>query len=192
MHPLATETFISNMRGPIIRRMDADYDAVRSLYNGMIDKNPLIIARCTDVADVVTAVNFARESDLRVAIRGGGHNGPGLGSVDDGLMIDMSMMKGVHVDPAACTVRVGPGCTQGDVDHATHVYGLAVPAGIVSTTGIAGLTLGGGTGYLTRKYGLTIDNLTAADVVLADGSFVTVDRSHQEDLFWALRGGGGN
>src|SRR6202790_4590238 len=161
MQPLATETFISNMRGRIIRRTDADYDAVRSLYNGMIDKNPLMIARCTDVADVVTAVNFARESDLRVAIRGGGHNGPGLGSVDDGLMIDMSMMKGVHVDPAACTVRVGPGCTQGDVDHATHVYGLAVPAGIVSTTGIAGLTLCGGTGYPTRTYALTIDNLLA-------------------------------
>src|SRR4030088_3833663 len=109
MHPSATKTFIGNMRGPIIRPMDADYDAVRSLYNGMIDKSPVMIARCTDVADVVTAVNFARESDLRVAIRGGGHNGPGLGSVDDGLMIDMSMMKGVHVDPAACTVRVGPG-----------------------------------------------------------------------------------
>src|SRR6202158_4862770 len=192
MHPVATETFVSNMRGPIIRRMDADYDAVRSLYNGMIDKSPLMIARCTDVADVVTAVNFARESDLRVAIRGGGHNGRSEGSVDDGLMIDMSMMKGVHVDPAACTVRVGPGCTQGDVDHATHASGLAVPAGIVSTTGIAGLTLGGGTGYLTRKYGLTIANLIAADVVLADGSFVTVDGSLHEDLFWALRGGGGN
>jgi FAD/FMN-containing dehydrogenase len=128
----------------------------------------VMIARCTDVADVVTAVNFANQNDLQVAIRGGGHNGPGLGSVDDGLMIDMSMMKGVHVDPAACTVRAGPGCTQGDVDHATHIYGLAVPAGIVSTTGIAGLTLGGGTGYLTRQLGLTADNLLEADVVLAD------------------------
>src|ERR1700674_2804116 len=192
MHPLATETFISNMRGPIIRRMDADYDAVRSLYNGMIDKSPLMIARCTDVADVVTAVNFARESDLRVAIRGGGHNGPGLGSVDDGLMIDMSMMKGVRVNPTAGTVRVGPGCTQGDVDHASHVFGLAVPAGIVSTTGIAGLTLGGGTGYLTRKFGLTIDNLIEADVVLADGRFVTASEKQNQDLFWGLRGGGGN
>ena len=122
MQAMATETFIGNMRGPIIRRRDADYDAVRSLYNGMIDKSPVMIARCTDVADVVTAVNFARENDLQVAIRGGGHNGPGLGSVDDGLMIDMSMMKGVRVDPAARTVRVGPGCTQGDVDHATHIY----------------------------------------------------------------------
>src|ERR1700756_4849705 len=192
MQSMATETFIGNMRGPVIRRMDADYDAVRSLYNGMIDKTPVMIARCTDVADVVTAVNFARQNDLQVAIRGGGHNGPGLGSVDDGLMIDLSMMKGVRVNPAAGTVRVGPGCTQGDVDHATHIYGLAVPAGIVSTTGIAGLTLGGGSGYLTRKHGLTIDNLLEADVVLADGNFVTANATQNEDLFWGLRGGGGN
>src|SRR3979411_3236372 len=149
MRALATDTFIGNMRGPVIRRTDADYDAVRSLYNGMIDKSPVMIARCTAVADVVTSVNFARQNDLQVAIRGGGHNGPGLSSVDDGLMIDMSMMKGVRVDSTACTVRVGPGCTQGDVDHATHIYGLAVPAGIVSTTGIAGLHLGRGTGKLT-------------------------------------------
>lgn len=192
MHAIAIETFIGNMRGPVIRQTDADYDGVRSLYNGMIDKRPVMIARCTDVADVVTAVNFARQNDLAVAIRGGGHNGPGLGSVDDGLMIDMSMMKGVRVDPTARTVRVGPGCTQGDVDHATHVYGLAVPAGIVSTTGIAGLTLGGGTGYLTRKYGLTIDNLLEADVVLADGRIVTANKSENADLHWGLRGGGGN
>ena len=119
----------------------------------MIDKRPLLIARCVDVADVITAVNFARDNDLLVAIRGGGHNGPGLGSCDDGLMIDLSTMKGVRVDPGARTVRVGPGCTPGDVDHATHAIGLAVPAGIVSTTGVAGLTLGGGTGYLTRKMG---------------------------------------
>ena len=142
MQAMSTETFIGNMRGPVIRRMDADYDAVRSLYNGMIDKSPMMIARCTDVADVVASVNFARQNDLQVAIRGGGHNGPGLGSVDNGLMIDMSMMKGVRVNPTAYSVRTGPGCTQGDVDHATHIYGLAVPAGIVSTTGIAGLTLG--------------------------------------------------
>ena len=192
MQAMSTETFIGNMRGPIIRPMDPAYDAVRSLYNGMIDKSPVMIARCTDVADVVTAVNFARQNDLQVAIRGGGHNGPGLGSIDDGLMIDMSMMKGVHVDPAACTVRADPGCTQGDVDHATHIYGLAVPAGIVSTTGMAGLTLGGGTGYLTRKYGLTIDNLLEADVVLADGRIVTANKSENADLYWGLRGGGGN
>jgi FAD/FMN-containing dehydrogenase len=126
---MSTETFIGNRRGPVVRRMDADYDAVRSLYNGMIDKSPRMIARCTDVADVVASVNFARQNDLQVAIRGGGHNGPGLGSVDNGMMIDMSMMKGVRVNPTACTVRAGPGCTQGDVDHATHIYGLAVPAG---------------------------------------------------------------
>ncbi|WOH47216.1 FAD-binding oxidoreductase [Bradyrhizobium sp. sBnM-33] len=192
MQAMATEAFIGNMRGPVIRRTDADYDAVRSLYNGMIDKSPEMIARCADVADVVAAVNFARQNDLKVAIRGGGHNGPGLGSVDDGLMIDMSMMKGVRVNPTARTVRASPGCTQGDVDHATHVYGLAVPAGIVSTTGIAGLTLGGGTGYLTRKHGLTSDNLLEADVVLADGRIVTANKSENADLYWGLRGGGGN
>src|SRR5437660_2947428 len=192
MQATATETFIGKMRGPVIRAMDADYDAVRRPYNGMIDKSPAIIARCTDVADVVTAVKFARQNDLKVAIRGGGHNGPGLSSVDDGLMIDMSMMKGVRVNPAARTVRVGPGCTQGDVDHATHIYGLAVPAGMVSTTGIAGLTLGGGTGYLTRKHGLTVDNLLEADVVLADGRIVTANKDKHPELFWALRGGGGN
>ena len=158
----------------------------------MIDKRPLMIVQCADVADVVTAVGFAREHDLRVAIRGGGHNGPGLGSVDDGLMIDMSMMKGVRVNPANSTVRVEAGCTSGDVDHATHAYDLAVPFGIVSTTGVAGLTLGGGIGYLSRKHGLTIDNLLEADVVLADGSIVTASPSKHADLYWGLRGGGGN
>jgi FAD/FMN-containing dehydrogenase len=144
------------------------------------------------VADVIAAVNFGRESGQLVAVRGGGHNGPGLGSCDDGLVIDLSRLKGVRVDPAAKTVRVEPGCTQGDVEHAAHAFGLAVPAGIVSTTGVAGLTLGGGTGYLTRAYGLTIDNLLEADVVLADGRFVTASEKENPDLFWALRGGGGN
>ena len=176
----------------LVTRDDADYDEVRALYNGMIDKRPLMIAQCVDVADVVAAVNFGRDGGLPVAIRGGGHNGPGLGSVDDGLVIDLSPMKGVRVDPASRTVRVGPGCTSGDVDHATHAFGLAVPFGIVSTTGVAGLTLGGGSGYLTRKHGLTIDNLLEADVVLADGSFVTASKDQNPDLFWALRGGGGN
>src|SRR6185437_14921700 len=150
------------------------------------------IARCLDVADVMAAVNFGRDHDLRIAIRGGGHNGPGFASVDDGLVIDLSMMRGGRVDPAARTVRVAAGCTQGDVDHATHAFGLAMPAGIISTTGIAGLTLSGGHGYLSRKYGLTIDNLLEADVVLADGSFVTASKYQNSDLFWALRGGGGN
>jgi FAD/FMN-containing dehydrogenase len=186
------ENLKASLRGELIHRGDEHYEEACQLYNGMIDKRPLLIARCADVADVISAVRFGREHDLLTAIRGGGHNGPGLGSCDDGLVIDLSPMKGVHVDPANRVVRVGHGCTQGDVDHASHAFGLAVPAGIVSTTGIAGLTLGGGHGYLTRKYGLTIDNLVEADVVLADGSFVTADASHHEDLFWALRGGGGN
>ena len=188
----AIQSFQTNLRGKLVQPGDADYDAVRALYNGMIDKRPRLIARCVDAADVIAAVNFGRDEGLLIAIRGGGHNGPGLGSCNDGLVIDLSMMKGVRVDPATRTVRVDAGCTSGDVDHATHAFGLAVPFGIVSTTGVAGLTLGGGTGYLTRKYGLTIDNLLEADVVLADGSFVTASKSQHPDLFWALRGGGGN
>jgi len=139
----------------------------------MIDKRPALIARCANVADVIAAVHFGRDQDLPLAIRGGGYSGPGLGSVDDGLVIDLSPMRDVRVDPQARTVRVGPGCTSGDVDHATHAFGLAVPFGIIANTGVGGLTLGGGTGYLTRKHGLTIDSLIAADVVLADGRFVT-------------------
>ena len=184
--------FRQSLRGRLITRSDSDYDEARSLYNAMIDKRPLLIAKCVDTADIIAAVNFGREHDLLIAIRGGGHNGPGLASCDDGLVIDLSMMKGVRVDPARAIVRVEPGCTSGDVDHATHVFGLAVPFGIVASTGVAGLTLGGGTGYLTRKYGLTIDNLLEADVVLADGSFVTASKNDHPDLFWALRGGGGN
>jgi len=184
--------FRQNLRGRLVTRSDSDYDEARSLYNAMIDKRPLLIAKCVDTADIIAAVNFGREHDLLIAIRGGGHNGPGLASCDDGLVIDLSMMKGVRVDPARAIVRVEPGCTSGDVDHATHVFGLAVPFGIVASTGVAGLTLGGGTGYLTRKYGLTIDNLLEADVVLADGSFVTAGKNDHPDLFWALRGGGGN
>lgn len=181
-----------NLRGRVLGREDPDYDTVRALYNGMIDKKPRLIARCVDAADVIAAVGYGRDQGLLVAVRGGGHNGPGLGSCDDGLMIDLSLMKGVRVDPAARTVRVEPGCTSGDVDHATHAFGLAVPFGIVSTTGVAGLTLGGGTGYLTRKHGLTIDNLLEVDIVLADGSLVTASEREHPDLFWAVRGGGGN
>jgi FAD/FMN-containing dehydrogenase len=184
--------FRQNLRGALIQPGDGDYDAARALYNGMIDKRPRLIARCVDVADVIAAVNFARDHGVLLAIRGGGHNGPGLGSCNDGLVIDLSMMKSVRVDPAARTVRVEPGCTSGDVDHATHPFGLAVPAGIVSTTGTAGLTLGGGTGYLTRAFGLTIDNLLEADMVLADGSVVTTSSTQHPELFWAIRGGGGN
>jgi FAD/FMN-containing dehydrogenase len=185
-------TFKAGFRGEVIEPSDRGYNEARALYNGMIDKKPRLIARCVDVADVIAAVNFGRDNKVVIAIRGGGHNGPGLGSVNDGLVIDLSHMKSVRVDPASSTVRAEPGCTQGDVDHATHVFGLAVPAGIVSTTGIAGLTLGGGSGYLSRAHGLTIDNLIEADVVLADGSFVTANATHNADLFWALRGGGGN
>jgi FAD/FMN-containing dehydrogenase len=186
------ERFRQQHRGAVIERHDALYDEARALYNAMIDKRPLLIARCVDVADVTAAVQLAREQRLLVAIRGGAHNGPGFGSCDDGLVIDLSAMKGIRVDPGRKTVRVEAGCTTGDVDHATHVFGLAVPFGIVSTTGVAGLTLGGGMGYLSRKHGLTIDNLIEADVVLADGTFVTTDSDHRPDLFWALRGGGGN
>jgi FAD/FMN-containing dehydrogenase len=188
----AIDQLAAGFRGRLIEPSDPRYDRARALYNGMIDKRPRLIAQCSNVADVVSAVRFGREQRLLVAVRGGGHNGPGLGSCDDGLVIDLSMMKSVRVDPESRTVRAEPGCTQGDVDHATHAFGLAVPAGIVSTTGIAGLTLGGGHGYLTRQHGLTIDNLLEADVVLADGRFVTASASQHEDLFWALRGGGGN
>lgn len=187
-----TDALASSLRGRLIRPTDADYDEARALYNGMIDKRPRLIARCVNVADVIACVNFARDEGLLLAIRGGGHNGPGLGSVNDGLVIDLSMMKSVRVDPGRQTVRVDPGCTSGDLDHATHTFGLAVPLGIVGSTGVAGLTLGGGTGYLTRKHGLTIDNLLEADVVLADGTFVTASPTQNADLFWALKGGGGN
>jgi len=139
------------LRGRVITREDADYDAARALYNGMIDKRPLAIARCADAADVIAAVKAGRDHGVLIAIRGGAHNGPGLGSCDDGLVIDLSTLRSVRVDPVNRRVRVDPGCTSGDVDHATHAFGLAVPFGIVSTTGVAGLTLGGGTGYLTRK-----------------------------------------
>ena len=185
-------TFKEALRGILIQQDEAGYDEARRLYSGMIDKRPLAIARCANVADVIAAVNFGRNNGLPIAIRGGGHNGPGLGSVKDGLIIDLSAVKGVRVDSEARTARVEAGCTQGDVDHATHAFGLAMPAGIISTTGIAGLTLSGGHGYLSRKYGLTIDNLLEADVVLADGSFGTASKSKNSDLLWALRGGGGN
>ncbi|HEY1293059.1 MAG TPA: FAD-binding oxidoreductase [Chloroflexota bacterium] len=188
----AIQSLVAALRGPVIQPDDPGYDEARALYNGMIDKRPRLIAGCVDAADVITAVKFARDQGLLLAIRGGGHNGPGLGSCDNGLVIDLSAMKSVRVDPATRTVRVDAGCTSGDVDHATHAFGLAVPFGIVSTTGVSGLTLGGGSGYLTRKYGLTIDNLLEADVVLADGSFVTASKTEHPDLFWALRGGGGN
>ncbi|HEX9666052.1 MAG TPA: FAD-binding oxidoreductase [Thermodesulfobacteriota bacterium] len=186
------EEFKSKLRGELIRRGDEQYDEARKVYNAMIDKKPGLIARCVDAADVISAVNFARDNDMLVSIRGGGHNVGGFGICNDGLAIDLSPIKYTRLDPSERTVRVGAGCTWGDVDHATHQFGLAIPAGIISTTGVAGLTLGGGVGHLTRKCGLTIDNLLAADMVLADGSFVTVSEEENQELYWAIRGGGGN
>ena len=179
------------VRGAVIGRDDAEYDSARALYNAMIDKRPEMIVRCVDVADVIAAVNFGRENGLDTAIRCGGHNGPGLGSVDDGLVIDLSGLKGVRVDPEKGTAEVAGGSVMGDIDHATHAFGMAVPSGIISTTG-TGIILGGGIGHLTRKYGLSIDNILGADVVLADGSLVRADENTNEDLYWAIRGGGGN
>jgi len=179
-------------RGDVIEPAHPSYDEARQLYNAMIDKRPAAIARAVDAADVIASVDFARENGLDLAIRGGGHNGPGLGSVDDGLVIDLSAMRGVIVDPAARTARVLGGSLAGDVDHATGAFGLAAPFGIIASTGVGGLTLGGGIGNLTRKLGLSIDNLLGLDVVLADGSFVHASEDENEDLFWALRGGGGN
>jgi len=188
----AIEQFQEGLRGQLFRPEDSEYDDERTIYNAMIDRYPRLIAQCATVADVIAAVNFGREQNLEVAIRGGGHNGPGLALVDDGLVVDLSEMTGIRVDPDAQTARVEPGCTWGDVDHATHAFGLATPSGVISTTGVSGLTLGGGHGYLTRKYGLTIDNLVSADVVLADGQLVHASEDANPDLFWALRGGGGN
>ena len=181
-----------SLRGTLIQPGDADYDDARQVYNAMIHKKPRLIARCADVADVIRSVNFARDNNLLVSIRGGGHNAGGLGICDDGLVIDLAPIKYTRVDPAARTVTVGGGCVWGDVDHATHAFGLATPSGIISTTGVGGLTLGGGVGHLTRKCGLSIDNLLSADVVLANGKFVKANADENPDLFWALRGGGGN
>jgi len=180
------------VKGRVVERGASDYDEARALFNAMIDKHPAAIAYCTDEADVSAAVQFARDRGLRIAVRCGGHNGAGLGSVDGGLVIDLSSMNEVTVDAAARMARVQGGARFGDVDAATHEHGLAVPAGIISTTGVGGLTLGGGVGHLSRGCGLTIDNLVAARVVLADGSIVDADAERESDLFWALRGGGGN
>jgi len=188
----AIQQFSDSLRGELILAGESGYEDARKVYNGMIDKHPKMIARCSDVADVITSVNFGRDNNMLVSVRGGGHNAGGLGICNDGLVIDLSQIRYTHVDPEAKTIRVGGGCQWGDVDHAGHAFGLAVPTGIISTTGVGGLTLGGGLCYLTRKYGLTIDNLLSADMVLADGSFVTASEDSNPDLFWAIRGGGGN
>ena len=188
----AVEGLRDGLRGELIGPADNGYAAARAVYNGMIDRRPALVARCTDVADVIAAVNFGRDQGLEVAVRSGGHSGPGFGVVDGGLVVDLSPMRWVRVDPDARTAQVGGGTLLGDLDHATHAFGLATPTGVLSTTGIGGLTLGGGHGYLTRRYGLSIDNLTGVDLVLADGSFVKASATENDDLFWALRGGGGN
>jgi hypothetical protein len=180
------------LRGDLIGPGDPGYDQARAVYNGMIDKRPAAIARCRDVADVVSCVRFGRDHGIEIAVRGGGHNAAGLGVWDDALVIDLSLLRSTTVSPERHTVRVDAGCTWGDVDHATVAFGMATPSGFLSSTGVAGLTLGGGIGYLARRFGLTVDNLLAADVVLADGRFVTASESSHSDLFWALRGGGGN
>ncbi|MDF9812793.1 FAD-binding oxidoreductase [Streptomyces sp. SPB162] len=186
------EAMRTALRGPVIGPQDPAYAQAREVYNAMVDTRPAAVVRCADAADVMAAVDFIRDQGLELAVRGGGHSGAGLCLVDDGVTVDLSPMRWVRVDPATKTARVGGGCQLGDLDHAAHAFELATPGGIMSTTGVAGLTLGGGHGHLTRKYGLTMDNLVDADVVLADGSFVTASEDDHPDLFWALRGGGGN
>jgi FAD/FMN-containing dehydrogenase len=181
-----------SLGGRIFRPDDEDYDNVRKVFNGMIDKQPALIVRCAGVADVIAAVNFAREANLLVAIRGGGHGVTGNAVCDGGLVIDLSAMKGVHVNPRNQMARAEGGATWGDFDRETQAFGLATTGGIVPSTGVAGLTLGGGIGYLNRKYGLSCDNLRSADVVTADGQLLRASSDENEDLFWGLRGGGGN
>jgi FAD/FMN-containing dehydrogenase len=189
---LSVNEFRESLRGSIVEPHDKGYDDARKVYNAMISKYPRMIVYCRDVSDVISCVNFARNNKILLSIRSGGHNGGGLGICDDGLVIDLSAIKYTKVDPVAKTVLAGGGCTWGDIDHATHVFGMATPSGIISTTGVGGLTTGGGIGHFTRQYGLSIDNLLEVDMVLADGSFVTANANKNQDLFWAVRGGGGN
>src|SRR5205823_12920278 len=183
---------LDGLQSTIIGPDDAGYDEARAVHNGMIDRRPGVIVRCSGADDVARTIAFARAHEARIAVRGGGHNGGGLGIVDNGIVIDLAGMAEVVVDPDANTVRVGGGCTWGDVDRVTAEYGRATPSGIISTTGVGGLTLGGGLGHLTRPFGLTIDSLLGAEVVLADGSRVHARANEHPELFWALRGGGGN
>jgi FAD/FMN-containing dehydrogenase len=187
-----TETFKAQLRGDLLTQEDPGYDDARSIWNATIDRKPALIARCAGVSDVMKSVSFARENDLLVAVRGGGHNIAGKAVCDGGLMIDLSAMKSVRINPVARRAYVEPGATLGDFDHEAQAFGLATPTGINSTTGIAGLTLGGGFGWLSRKYGLTADNLISVEVIMADGKWVTASQDEHGDLFWAIRGGGGN
>jgi FAD/FMN-containing dehydrogenase len=186
------EDLRESARGAVITADDPDYDEARKVYNGMIDRRPRAVVRCVDAGDVMACVDFARENGLDLSVRGGGHSVPGFGTNDGGVVIDFSLMKGIRVDPHTQTVRAEGGCTWGDFNHATYPFGLATTGGVVSTTGIAGLTLGGGIGHLSRGLGLSIDSLLSADVVTADGQFLVASSKENEDLFWALRGGGGN
>ncbi|MEO8635597.1 MAG: FAD-binding oxidoreductase, partial [Gemmatimonadales bacterium] len=188
----ALHDFSTALHGRLIRPTDAEYDSARRVWNGMIDRRPALIAQCADEQDVVQAVNFARTEKLLVAVRGGGHNVAGLGTCDGGLVIDLSPMHGVSVDPNARTARVQGGATWGAVDAAAQAHGLATTGGLVSTTGVAGLTLSGGIGWLMRKHGLTLDNLLAVELVTADGRQLRASAAENAELFWALRGGGGN
>lgn len=188
----AVRDFAARLRGELIDPGNAAYDDARRVFNGMIDRHPRVIVRCADVADVINSVNFARDQGLALSVRGGGHNVAGSSMNDDGLVIDLSRMRDVRVDPVQRTARVGGGATWADLDHASHVFGLATPGGQVSSTGVGGLTLGGGIGHLSRKYGLAIDNLLSVDVVTADGAFVAASAQEHPDLFWAMRGAGGN
>src|SRR5512145_1801322 len=183
---------VHGFRGRLISPDHAEYDIARAVWNGAIDRRPRLIARCVGTADVVAAVRFARDHDLEIAIRGGGHNVAGTAVCDDGIVIDLSAMRAVLVDPAGRTARVQGGALWGDVDHETQAHALATTGGIVGHTGVAGLTLGGGIGFLMRKHGLTVDNLLAAEVVTAEGGIVRASADENPDLFWALRGGGGN
>ncbi|MBS2100871.1 FAD-binding oxidoreductase [Carboxylicivirga linearis] len=186
------DDFNTSLGGQLLTGSDADYNEVRQLWNGMHDKKPALIARCTGVADVIASVKFAREHNLLVSVRGGGHNVAGSASNDGGLMIDLSLMKGIKVNPEEQTVHAQGGVTWGELDRETQAFGLVAPGGVVSTTGIAGLTLGGGLGWLRKKHGLSIDNLLSIDLVTAKGEFVTASENRNADLFWAVKGGGGN
>jgi FAD/FMN-containing dehydrogenase len=186
------EALRTRLHGQAIVAGDEAYETARRVYNGMIDRHPRVIVRCTDVTDVMAALDFARAHGLDLSLRGGSHSVPGFGTNDDGVVIDLSLMQGVRVDPKARTARAEGGCTWGGFNHAGYGFGLATPGGIIASTGIAGLTLGGGIGYLSRAFGLSCDNLTSADVVTADGQFLVASEEEHADLFWALRGGGGN
>ena len=186
------ETLTETVRGRVITRSDSDYDEARAIWNGMIERRPAVIVRCAETADVIRAVRFAREHDLLVAVRGGGHNVAGTAVCDGGIVIDLSAMKGIEIDRQGRTVHAEPGLLWGEVDAATQAYGLATPGGIVTHTGIAGLTVGGGLGWLMRKHGLSCDNLVACEVVTAEGKLVRASADEHADLFWSLQGGGGN